>query len=111
MDVFVARQPIFDRAREVYGYELLFRSDDFTDVCDGVLSHDATTQVIANALLTIGLDNIVCGKKAFVNFDNDLLAGGAYSVLPKESTILEILESSQPTEELFNLCRELKSQG
>jgi c-di-GMP-related signal transduction protein len=26
MDVFVARQPIFNRAERVYGYELLFRS-------------------------------------------------------------------------------------
>ena len=27
MEVFVARQPIFDRKREVAAYELLFRSD------------------------------------------------------------------------------------
>jgi len=111
MEVFVARQPIFDRAREVYGYELLFRPDDSTNACDGPQSSELTTQVIANALLSIGLDNIVCGKKAFLNFNNELLAGGAYSMLPKESTVLEILETVEPTEQLFNLCRGLKQQG
>ena len=27
MELFVARQPIFDRRQQVYGYELLFRSN------------------------------------------------------------------------------------
>ena len=35
MDVFVARQPIFDRVRQLYAYELLFRSDDLHNEFDG----------------------------------------------------------------------------
>src|SRR5271163_1670144 len=93
MDVFVARQPIFDRARELYAYELLFRSDDVNNQFDGTDSGTATTQVIANSLLTIGLDNVACGKKAFLNFDERLLMGGLHSMLPKETVVLEILES------------------
>jgi c-di-GMP-related signal transduction protein len=111
MDVFVARQPIFDRASQLYAYELLFRSGDVHNHCDATDSASATTQVIANSLLTIGLENVVCGKKAFINFDHGLLAGGVHSMLPPETVVLEILETVDPTDDLIAMCQELNQQG
>jgi c-di-GMP-related signal transduction protein len=111
MDVFVARQAIFDRARQLYGYELLFRSDGDHNEFDGTESGSATTQVIANSLLSIGLENIVCGKKAFVNFDRMLLMSGLHSMIPREDLVLEILESVEPDLEFLAACRELYEQG
>src|SRR5579864_489997 len=111
MDVFVARQPIFDRSRHLYAYELLFRSDDVHNEFDNTESGSATTQVIANSLLSIGLENVLCGKKAFVNFDRGLLAAGLHSVLPRETTVLEILESVDPDDELIATCRDLHRLG
>ena len=111
MDVFVARQPIFDRARELYAYELLFRSDDEHNEFPTSETDSATTQVIANTLLTIGLQNVACGKKAFLNVDRDLLMGGLHSILPQETIVLEILESVEPSDELIAACRELSQQG
>jgi len=45
VNVFLARQPIYDAARKVHGYELLFRRADtgHADVLDGTL---ATAQVL-----------------------------------------------------------------
>jgi c-di-GMP-related signal transduction protein len=111
MDVFVARQPIFDRTRQLYAYELLFRSDDVHNEFDNTESGSATKQVIANSLLSIGLENVACGKKVFLNFDHGLLMGGLHSVLPRETTVLEILESVEPNEELIAACRDLTEQG
>jgi c-di-GMP-related signal transduction protein len=111
MDVFVARQPIFDRTRQVYAYELLFRSDEVRNEFDSTESGSATTQVIANSLLTIGLENVACGKKIFLNFDHGLLMGGLHTMLPRETTVLEILESVEPNDELIAACRDLKQQG
>ncbi len=111
MEVFVARQPIFDRACELYAYELLFRSDDLHNQFNATESGSATTQVIANSLLTIGLDNVTGGKKAFLNFDHGLLMGGLHSMLPQEQLVLEILESVEPSDELIAACQELKQQG
>jgi EAL and modified HD-GYP domain-containing signal transduction protein len=68
MEVFVARQPILDRARQLYAYELLFRSDDVHNQFDATEFGSATIQVIANSLLTIGLENVACGKKALLEF-------------------------------------------
>ena len=111
MDVFVARQPIFDRTRQLYAYELLFRSDEIHNEYNGADSSSATTQVIANSLFTLGLENVACGKKVFVNFDYGLLMGGLTTVLPKETMVLEILESVEPSEELLAVCNELNQQG
>jgi c-di-GMP-related signal transduction protein len=111
MDVFVARQPIFDRSRQLYAYELLFRSDDVLNKFDAPDSGSATTHVIANSLLTMGLENVACGKKAFLNFDYGLLMDGLHSMLPRETVVLEILESVEPTDELIAACRGLDQQG
>jgi len=111
VDVFVARQPIFDREWRVYGYELLYRSDAANNEFDGTEAASATTQVISNTLLSIGLENLVCGKKAFLNFDKTLLTDGAHLSLPREATVLEILETVEPTVDLLELCRGIHEQG
>ena len=64
----------------------------------------ATTQVLANSLLSIGLENLVCGKKAFVNFDRTLLMSGVHSMVPRQNLVLEILESVQPDDEFVADC-------
>ncbi len=109
MDVFVARQPIFDRAGRLYAYELLFRNNLENEFGD-TPSSSATTQVMSNSLLSIGLENTLCGKKAFINFDRDLLVGGQ-AVLPPEIAVLEILETVEPDAELMSACRKLQKQG
>ncbi len=111
MEVFVARQPIFDRSRDLVAYELLFRADGIRNEFNGADAGRATTEVIANTLLSIGWENILCGKRAFINFDRSALMGGLHSALPRESTVLEILESVTPDEELVAACQELNRQG
>lgn len=65
METFVARQPIFDRRRDVYGYELLFRSGADQTCFDASDGTAATRQVVSNTLFSLGLDRVLCGKRAF----------------------------------------------
>jgi c-di-GMP-related signal transduction protein len=111
VDVFVARQPIFDRQRRLYGYELLYRSAGSRHQFDGTEATAATKQVISGTLLSIGLENILGGKKAFVNFNHRLLSEGMHLSLPRESTVIEILESVEPNADLLGLCRAIHNQG
>ena len=55
--VYVARQPIFEVGRGLYGYELLYRRDVSIDHADGDNAH-MSADVIANALLGVGIRNI-----------------------------------------------------
>ena len=73
MEVYVARQPIFTRSKEVFGYELLFRdgiSSCFPEDIDG---DQATSEVLSTSFLTMGIDRVVGNRKAFVNFTEPLL--------------------------------------
>jgi c-di-GMP-related signal transduction protein len=111
VDVFVARQPIFDRQRRLYAYELLYRARASQSAFDEIDRATATVQVISNTLLTIGVENLLCGKKAFINFDRGLLLGGLHEVLPPEVLVIEVLESVTPDAEVLAACRRLCGQG
>jgi len=110
MDVFVARQPIFDRREKVVAYELLFRSGnkDMYDALDGDL---ATSKVITNSFLVIGLEAITDKKRAFINFTDNLLRYKIANNLPRDLIGIEILENVVFNEQIYQLCLELKRQG
>jgi len=110
MKVYLGRQPILDRNRNVAGYELLFRSSlaNFCDMSDDVM---ATSQVIVNAVLGVGLDHLLGGKPAFINFDRTLLLGDWSTLLPPEKCVIEILETVAPDQEVLAACRNLRRQG
>jgi c-di-GMP-related signal transduction protein len=111
MDVFVARQAILNRHKDVYGYELLFRSSDGKNTFDGSDSNSATAQVIANTIFSAGLEGILGGKRAFINFDRSMLLDGTFSILPKDVLVIEILETVEPDEEVVAACARLSEDG
>jgi c-di-GMP-related signal transduction protein len=110
MDIFVARQPIFDRNNKVFGYELLYRPGDTTSsvVCDG---DQATIDVIRNSFTIIGIDTLTNGKKAFVNFTQNLLRSDLLTILSPKLVVIEILEDVIATSEVIAACEELKARG
>jgi EAL and modified HD-GYP domain-containing signal transduction protein len=110
VSVFVARQPVFDRTKEVYGYELLFRAG-LENCYDPPDADQSTLDVISNSFLVIGLDDLTDGKKGFINFTRNLLMNNVPSLLPKDSVVVEILEGIQPDEEILAACRKLKTSG
>ncbi len=109
LDIFVARQPIFTRNLQVYGFELLYRggaSESFDNTPPDV----ATARVIANSFLTIGAEKLLSGRIPFINFDSSLLLDRA-DVLPFHHAVFEILENVKPTPEVLEACRQLKKKG
>jgi EAL and modified HD-GYP domain-containing signal transduction protein len=105
---YVARQPIMDRRSRVHGYELLFRAGpEAAFRGDGDL---ATRTMLDNAVV-FGLEKLAAGMPAFMNCTRESLTGELVNVLPPSMTVLEILESLEPTAELIAACRKLKSAG
>jgi c-di-GMP-related signal transduction protein len=111
VEALVARQVIFDRERRLYGYELLYRSDPANNAFDGTEAASATMQVLSNALLSIGGEGLLAGKKAFVNFDQTLLAAKMYLILSGDCLVIEILETVEPSAEVVEMCRGIRDQG
>lgn len=109
MNVHVARQPIFDKDMKVYAYELLYRSEKgINDDRDG---NEKTSEVVFNTLVTLGLDNMLNGRKAFINFTKDTINDEMPAMFSNEVLVVEILEDVIPDEAFINQCKLLKNQG
>jgi c-di-GMP-related signal transduction protein len=109
--VFVARQPIFDRAQRVVAYELLFRASDTDSTAHIVDPETATSQVITTSFLQIGLEQVTGGKPAFINFSRHLLLEGTATILPADLTVVEILEDVVPDRAVLEAVIDLKDAG
>ena len=105
---FLARQPIFNRQRQVVGYELLFRTG-WQNFFAGE-KQEATRQTLDN-YLCMGIESLANGQLAFLNCTYEALVNRWVSLLPPETTVLEILEDIEPTPELIEACVHLHGQG
>jgi EAL and modified HD-GYP domain-containing signal transduction protein len=105
---YVARQPILDLRGRLHGYELLFRGGPELDFRgDGDL---ATRTMLDNSVI-FGLEKLAGGVTAFVNCTRESLTEDLVNVLPPGMTVLEILETIEPTPDVVKACRRLKAQG
>jgi EAL and modified HD-GYP domain-containing signal transduction protein len=105
---FLARQAIFDQMGEVYGYELLFRSgseNHFTG------DSDAATETMVENWLLHGFEGLMGPFPFFLNCTGEALVKGLATLLPRTRTVLELLETVEPSEEVVSACRRLKRIG
>ena len=110
MYFYAARQPILDRNKELYAYELLFR-DGLENAFPDIDGDEATSRMVEGSQLSFGLDDFLGDKPGFINFTLDTLQKKYPSMLPKEQVVVEILETIQPGKRLLAECQQLKQQG
>ena len=108
VNVFLARQQIYDAARKIHGYELLFRRSDTNeaDVRDGTV---ATAQVLVNAVIDIGVDKVAGQELIFINCTRDILM--SEPIIPPDRCVLEVLEDVDLDELLLKRIQALRGRG
>jgi len=110
MDVYIARQPIFDAHKKIFAYELLFRQSQGLQL--GQLSGDrATTSLLSTAFLTEGIEKVAGNRPCFINFTQNLLLQEIAPTFPKNKIIIEILEDVEAIPEVVTACRHLSELG
>ena len=110
MEVFLARQPIFNRHKKLFGYELLFRTG-ISNVFPEIDGNVATTSLLSNLFFPFEVDQILGGKKGLINFTEQLILSKAPLYLPKDKFIIEVLEDVEPTPEVLSKLRLFKDRG
>jgi len=106
VSVFVARQAIFNRRQNVVAYELLFRDSPknyFPNITEG----KATSRLIIENQLNLGTRHITSGKKALINLGPESLELDLCAFLPCQDVIIELLETIEPNDRNYKLCRDL----
>lgn len=110
LGVYVGRQPVYDRELMVTGYELLFRDSnaDKANFVDGDL---ATSQVIINTFLEIGIERLVGKGMAFINLTRGFILEKFPLPLLQGRVVLEILEDIEIDRELISALHEIRESG
>ncbi len=110
-DVFIGRQPIYDRHLKVFAYELLFRATEGQNAAAFRDGDGATSQVIVNAIVEIGLDQIVGDYPAFFNMTRNYLLADNPLPFSGKRLVLEVLEDIEVDEKLLTAVKNLSSKG
>ncbi len=107
---YVGRQAIFDADQSVFAYELLYRNSEqnYAEISD---DNHATAELLSNVFTSIGLENLVGNKRAFVNMPREFLLGDYPMPEIKQQLVVEILEHVDPDEAVLRALKELKQQG
>ncbi|MDP5205812.1 hypothetical protein ORI99_01955 [Alishewanella sp. SMS9] len=98
---FIARQPIFNVSKETIGYELLFR-DGEANAFPNINADEATSKLLMQHHLLLGVEKVAANKLAFINFSEDTLIYHFPTSIRPESMVIEVLESVPASAELFH---------
>ena len=109
-DIFIGRQPIFDRDLNLFAYELLYRNseENSATVTD---QSQSTSEVIINLVTNFGFDVVTGGHTAFINLSKDFLTGKKPLPLPHDKVVLEVLEDIIVDQELIDGLKKLSSEN
>lgn len=110
-DIFIGRQPIFDRNFCIQAYELLYRHSEvhnYADITDGDRS---TSSVLVNSLFEMGIENLVGKHRGFINLTQYFLENPELVVFPPGKVVIEVLENVKPSKELVLGIQKLKELG
>ena len=108
--MFIARQPIFDRNMNVYGYELLFRTNEHASSF-GMATAESSTATVLGGLFELGLNQIVGNKRAFINFDYHFLLSDSIELIDPKTLVIEVLEDVEVDTKILFRIKELKDKG
>lgn len=111
MDLFVARQPIFDARHEVMGYELLYRHDAAAGGARPGDPNRMSSDVIVQNFLEAGLDRLTGGLRGWVNFTREMLLTRTYELFDPATIVIELVEDIAADAEVIAACRRLRASG
>jgi EAL and modified HD-GYP domain-containing signal transduction protein len=122
LSVMVGRQPILDRRRQVFGYELLFGAPggtapgaDADNPATGegaeTTAEEAAAHVIADGVMSVGLETLTHGRRAFVELTPEFLGRDVVKVLPPDKVVVQVSCDAAADAAVIQACRELKRQG
>ena len=110
MHFYAARQPILDKNKNLFAYELLFR-DSIDNVFPEIDGDEATSKMVEASQFNMGISEFTGNKPAFINFTLETLSQGYPEMLSSEEVVVEILETIKPGKKLLALCKELHEKG
>ena len=110
LQILLARQPIFTKNRDVAAYELLFR-DDSGEFVSGLNEDETTVNVLLNTFASVIDERTNRPAPVYLKVTDAFLLEHEIPDLPKDRFIIEILGSSQISEQVISRVQQLVDEG
>lgn len=108
---YIARQPIMDTSKHIYGYELLYRNSDDNFFPEGISSTVATQQLISSIQNDFDVMEISGNNISFINFPSEVIMSEFILCINPTNIIIEILEDVVVDVEFTERVKKLKELG
>ena len=109
MKIYIARQPIFNSDKLLFGYELLYRNSNENRYVS-VEEDRATRELTYNVLSEFDLYSLIKNKYGFINFDKESLMSDLPLFFDSQNIIIEILENTSMDQDLIDRVIFLKEK-
>lgn len=109
-ELMMAQQPIFDRHKKLFGYELLFRGEH-EDRAKVDNPEVATSQVLVNLCIGISELEVQTRRPFFINMTSELVLSDAFFPISPETVYIEILEDQPITPEFVAAVKGWHEKG
>lgn len=107
----VARQAIVDASKNVVAYELLYRGTETAATANPADAEQATLEVIANAVLEIGLDRLSPDLPVHINYPRELLVKRVAPPVFPQRVVIEVLETVRADDDVIAGITALRAKG
>ena len=109
-NVIVARQPIFDRDNDVWGYELLYRASD-EDKAALLDDPEFATMLVSTCCFMTQAESAGSQRLVSINFTENLIIDLAPLAMPPTTTVVEVACTVSPSEAVLEALTRLKRDG
>lgn len=106
MQVYLSRQPIFDRSERIAGFALFHRQAE-----NRATAEESPERLVVDAVLGIGLDNLTGRHPAYLAVTYDMLLRGALELLDRRRIIAEVPHDCAGDPDIVAACRRLHGMG
>ena len=107
---FLVRQSILDRAQNLEGFELRFRSSQ-KNAAQSLDDDTVNSLVINHSFNELGFKNVLGKYRGFVNVSKKILMSDMIELLPKDQLVFELDVSVDLDAEVLKRCKNLRSLG
>lgn len=109
MHTYIARQPILQRDKKIYAYELLFR-DGVANAFPEIDGNTATSRLLMGSLMGGGIEQFTGDSLAFINFPREMIINNVAAGFSPDQVVIEVLEDVTPDEAVISACRHIRTQ-
>jgi c-di-GMP-related signal transduction protein len=116
-EMVVTRQPIFDKKKDVFAYELLFQGG-FQEISEysklpkpRTNTGDDSPYRAADTLLINGLKRLSGGKRVVIHFNHQILLSEFPLMFPSDLLGIEIQEDVDPEKKITKVLEKIKKNG